>query len=241
MTTSPLLMNALNSSMYFFTGSSGVCGGARLARRRAVRVKHTPGVTHGVVEVLESVDVAQVREDHRPRADDTHRQQAADPHGRPDAEERPGDTRLEGAELVGGADEDVLDRHHPAAHVVGRGERHDRRPDEHADGVGAGEHEQRDERQRVAVSDPEDDGGRTEDEDGDVERPADVPSHRAHGEQRGHDHGPDAGRRAQPAVPDAADTEALLGDRREQGDGASEQDGEHVERDGTEAGPADGG
>ena len=54
------------------------------------------------------------------------------------------------------------------------------------------------------------------------------------GEQRGHEHGADARRRPQPAVADAADVEALLGDGRQQGDGAAEQDGEHVEGDGAE-------
>ena len=43
--------------------------------------------------------------------------------------------------------------------------------------------------------------------------------------------GPDPGRRPQPAVADAADAEAVLGDRRQQRDGAAEEDGEHVEGD----------
>ena len=42
------------------------------------------------------------------------------------------------------------------------------------------------------------------------------------------------GRGPQPAVADVADAEAVLGDRRQQGDGAAEQHGEHVEGDGAE-------
>ena len=42
------------------------------------------------------------------------------------------------------------------------------------------------------------------------------------------------GRGPQPAVADAADAEAVLGDRRQQRDGAAEQHGEHVEGDGAE-------
>ena len=59
------------------------------------------------------------------------------------------------------------------------------------------------------------------------------------GEHGRDDDGADPGCRAQPAVADVADTEAILGDRRQQGDGAAEQHGEHVEGDGAEQhGPA---
>ena len=55
--------------------------------------------------------------------------------------------------------------------------------------------------------------------------------HRPDRQQTGHQHPADAGRGPQPAVADVADAEAILGDRRQEGDRAGEQDGEEVERD----------
>ena len=118
---------------------------------------------------------------------------------------------------------------------VGRGQRDDRRPDEHADRVGAGQH----------------DAGRRTPRRSCWVTPSTIvatpntatatnsvrPTCRRTGRTASSAvtiTAPMPGRRPQPAVADAADAEAVLGDRRQQGDGAAEQHGEHVEGDGAE-------
>ena len=176
-TTSPLLMNSLNSSRYFFTLPPSQAP-SLASPADDVRVNHASaavGTSSSTVEVLEAVDVAQRRgtaNDHTPTTPSVSTPPS--PHGRTDAEHGAGDAGLERAELVGRADEHVLDGHHAAPHPVGRRQRDDRRPDEHADRVGAGEHEQGHERDDVVARDAEHDRRHAEHGDGDEQRAADV-------------------------------------------------------------------
>src|SRR5882672_1913333 len=72
---------------------------------------------------IQAVDAVERREQLDPEAGDGQRGEAAEDDGQDGADE-PGDgARLEGAELVGGADEDHLHGGHAAEHGVRRGQR----------------------------------------------------------------------------------------------------------------------
>ena len=115
--------------------------------------------------------------------------------------------------------------------AIGRGERDDRRADEHAHRVGAGEHHERDERDRVAAASARAPPWppRTPRPTTSSHRP--TSSQRAHRQQHGDHDRPDARCGAQPAVADVADVETILGDRRQQRHRSTEQHGEQVEGD----------
>ena len=102
-----------------------------------------------VTELVEAIDVAQLREREPPHAHDSDGRHAATDHRRRRADRLRDQAALERAQFVGRADEHVLDRHHAAALLVGRDQRNERAADVHAHHVGAGEDHQRDERQPV--------------------------------------------------------------------------------------------
>ena len=110
------------------------------------------------------------------------------------AEQRRGGAGLERAELVRGADEDVLDREHAPAQLVGRDHRDGRRADVHADHVDEAAHRQREHRERQPLREPEHDHAHAEERDDDEQRRARVrPQRPAREHQRRRASAPTAG------------------------------------------------
>ena len=164
----------------------------------------------------------------------SERQAAADHHGRDRAEQGGGAAGHEGAEFVGGADEDRLDGDHAAAQRIGRGQRHQCAADIDADHVGGAEHEHGQEREPVVLRQAEDDGRHAEDADRDEQARADMALERLQGQHgRGGD-GAQSLRAAQQPAGVGADPQDILGEDRDERGGAGEQDGEQVERDGAQ-------
>ena len=215
----------------------------RAARRLAPRARRVPtarsrapltglGDGRGRPELVEPVDVAKVGEEPRPRDRDADREHAADHDGRHRADERRRDARLEGAELVRGADEDHLDGVDPAAQLVGRHEREDRLAEHDAHHVDAAARREREEREPHRLREPEHDH-----RDAVERRPRSAASRPARRRTGRRDsttaatERADGRRGAEDAEPGRADLEHVAGEDRQERDRAAEEDGEEVERD----------
>ena len=181
--------------------------------------------------IVERVDVAKLGEPPGPERRDHHRRHTSENDSRADSEQCCSDAALEGAELVGRPNENVLHGRDPAAHVIRRGQRHERGADEHADRIGSGEHDERSEGDGIGARGPEHDRHRPEHTDGDEEYRADAAAHRPNRQESRHDDSANSRRGSQPAVANVADLQSVLGNRREQSHRTAEQHGEEVEGD----------
>ena len=158
---------------------------------------------------------------------------AGEDDGRDRADERWGDARLEGAELVRGADEDHVDGGHPPADLIGRDERQDVWRKTHADHVGAPGPRGRAARARSSATARRRRWSRREADDHSSVRPAPRSGPAWH-KITAHSARPKApSQEARPPAP----RQDVLGEDRQQRDRAAEEDGEEVERDGAEQEP----
>ena len=118
------------------------------------------------------------REEPPPAHRDRDRQHPADHDRRHGADECGGDARLEGAELVRGADEDHLDRVHASPELIRGDEGQDRLPEDDAHHVGGASRREREQRQPHRLGEAEDDDRHAVEGDHSEQRPPGVAAHR---------------------------------------------------------------